>query len=200
MPDEGSRLRSMGELAALGRLFQEHRARLLGMIRRRMSPALARRVEPEEILHNVYLKLHQRWPELTASQQPPSRLLYQAAKDCLIDAWRFHRRQNRDVEREVPWPERASQELGSKLAASLTSPSEALRRKELSEIVRAALGGLDPIDREILELRYLDRMSYAEIAEMLDITRDAAMRRHSRAIRRIELNHPDSKAGPGGSP
>ena len=188
MPDEGSRLRSMGELAALGRLFQEHRARLLGMIRRRMSPALARRVEPEEILNNVYVKLHQRWSEITTSQEPTARFLYQAAKDCLIDAWRFHKRRNRDVEREVPWPERASQELGSKLAASLTTPSEALRRKELSESIRAALDGLDPIDREILELRYLDRMSYAEISEMLGIKPAAAMKRHSRALQRVKLD------------
>jgi RNA polymerase sigma-70 factor, ECF subfamily len=170
MPDGGERVRSMEELAALGQLFQEHRARLLGMIRRRISPALARRVEPEEILNNVYLKLHQRWPEITTSPEPPTRLLYRAAKDCLIDAWRFHKRKNRDVEREVPWPERASQVLGSKLAAALTSPSQALSRKELAASIQAAIEGLDPIDREIIELRYLDRMSYAEIAAALDIT------------------------------
>src|SRR5262249_11873373 len=158
------------------------RPRLLGMIRRRMPPALARRIEPEDILNNVYLKLHQRWPELTALNQPSSRLLYWAAKECLVDAWRLHKRQNRDVEREVPWPERASQELGSKLAASLTTPSEALRREELAESIRTALDALDRMDREILELRYLDRMNYAEIAELLGITRGAAMKRHSRAL------------------
>ena len=65
-----------------------------------------------------------------------------------------------------------------------------LRRKELTEIVQAALDALDPTDREILELRYLDRMNYAAIAEVLDITRDAAMQRHSRALRRIKLDDP----------
>jgi RNA polymerase sigma-70 factor (ECF subfamily) len=190
----------MAELAALGRLFQEHRARLLGMIRRRISPALARRVEPEEILNNVYLKLHQRWPEITASQEPPSRFLDRAAKDCLLDAWRFHNRKKRDIEREESWPERASQVLGTKLAASLTTPSEALSRKELAERIQSAIDRLDPIDREILDLRYLDRMDYAEIAETLGITPSAAMKRHSRALRRIELDHPDFNAGPGGSP
>src|SRR4051794_11390913 len=99
MPDESSRMRSvssMGELAVLGQLFQEHRGRLLGLIRRRMSPALARRVEAEDILNDVYLKLHQRWLEQPSPHKPSPCLLYQAAKDCLIDAWRLHKRQNRD--------------------------------------------------------------------------------------------------------
>jgi RNA polymerase sigma-70 factor (ECF subfamily) len=197
MPDEGSRVRSVSsisELAVLGQLFQEHRGRLLGLIRRRMSPALARRVEAEDILNDVYIKLHQRWLEQPGSHKPSSHLLYQAAKDCLIDAWRLHTRQNRNLEREEPWPERASQMLGSKLAASLTTPTEALRRKELAEHIQAALEQLDHIDREILELRYLDRMNYAEIAEMLEITRDAAMQRHSRALRRIKLDDPGFEA------
>jgi RNA polymerase sigma-70 factor (ECF subfamily) len=197
MSDEGSRgpsVSSMGELAVLGQLFQEHRGRLLGLIRRRMSPALARRVEAEDILNDVYLKLHQRWLEQPRSQKPSSHLLYQAAKDCLIDAWRLHTRQNRDLEREEPWPERASQVLGSRLAASLTSPTEALRRKELAEHIQGALQELDRMDREILELRYLDRMNYAEIAEMLQISRDSAMQRHSRALRRIKLDDPGFEA------
>jgi RNA polymerase sigma-70 factor (ECF subfamily) len=193
MPYESSRVRSvssMGELTALGQLFQEHRGRLLGLIRRRMSPALAHRVEAEDILNDVYLKLHQRWLEQPGSHKPSPHLLYQTAKDCLIDAWRRHKRQNRDLEREEPWPERASQVLGSKLASSLTTPTEALRRKELAEHIQAALEELDRIDREILEFRYLDRMTYAEIAEMLEISRDAAMQRHARALRRIKLDDP----------
>jgi RNA polymerase sigma-70 factor (ECF subfamily) len=197
MPEESSHVRSvssMGELAVLGKLFQEHRRRLLGMIRRRMSPALAHRVEAEDILNDVYLKLHQRWLEPRGLPKPSSHMLYQAAKDCLIDAWRLHKRQNRDLEREEPWPDRASQVLGSKLAASLTTPTEALRRKELAEHIQAALEELDSMDREILELRYIDRMNYAEIAEMLEISRDAAMQRHSRALRRIKLDDPAFEA------
>ena len=67
---------------------------------------------------------------------------------------------------------------------------ESLRRKELAEHIQAALEELDRIDREILEFRYLDRMTYAEIAEMLEISRDAAMQRHARALRRIKLDDP----------
>ena len=124
MPGEGSSVRSMAELGCSGPIVPGAPGSSSGHDSSTNLPGTVRRIEPEDILNNVYLKLHQRWPEIASAHTPSSRLLYQAAKDCLIDAWRLHKRQNRDVEREVPWPERASQELGSKLAASLTSPTE----------------------------------------------------------------------------
>ena len=175
------------DAAALGLLFQEHRCRLLAMIGRRMDPAMAKRVGAEDILSDVFLETARRWADFASGGMSPLGLLFRITRDHLIETWRFHTRVGRDVGRELPWPERSSDEL----ADSLTTPSQALRRKELVQQVRDALAEMQPIDREILELRHLDRLAYAEIAAALDISEEAAMKRHSRALRRFGRIAPD---------
>ena len=46
---------SVSELAALGKVFEEHTDRLLAMVRRRMDPALAARADPEDVLGEAFL-------------------------------------------------------------------------------------------------------------------------------------------------
>jgi RNA polymerase sigma-70 factor (ECF subfamily) len=53
-----------------------------------------------------------------------------------------------------------------------------------SELVRlrAAVDGLSPQQREIVELRYVDGRSFAEIAEVLGMSKNGVFARHERAI------------------
>ena len=46
---------SIADLALLGKLFEEHRPRLLAMVQRRMDPALAARVGAEDLLNEAFL-------------------------------------------------------------------------------------------------------------------------------------------------
>ena len=52
---------SIADLALLGRLFEEHRPRLLAMVQRRIDPALAARVDAEGILTDAFLLARRRW-------------------------------------------------------------------------------------------------------------------------------------------
>jgi RNA polymerase sigma-70 factor (ECF subfamily) len=58
-------------------------------------------------------------------------------------------------------------------------------RAELRGRVRAALAHLEPRDREVLVLRYLEQLSNGEIAEVLGITEGAVKVRHFRALQRM---------------
>ena len=51
--------------------------------------------------------------------------------------------------------------------------------------VRDALERLTPPDREILVMRYLEDLTFPEIAAILEIGESAAKMRHLRAIERI---------------
>src|SRR5438105_47885 len=73
---------SVGELAELARAFEEYRARLLAMVRRRVDPALAARIEPEEILQEAYLRARTKWPGREL-RTPVYAWLYGIARDCL---------------------------------------------------------------------------------------------------------------------
>jgi RNA polymerase sigma-70 factor (ECF subfamily) len=51
--------------------------------------------------------------------------------------------------------------------------------------LRAALDEMDPLDREVLALRHFEELSNNETAEILGISKDAASKRHVRALVRL---------------
>jgi RNA polymerase sigma-70 factor (ECF subfamily) len=175
---------SVSEIAALARVFESHRDRLMAMVRRRITPALAQRTDPEDVLAQAFLRASQRWSNHDPKMSTYA-WLYRITLDCLIDAWRAANTNGRSMQKEVPWPERSSVELGMGLIGSVTSPSEAFARNELHEQITWAVEQLKPEDREILGMRHFDELSYEEIATVLEIKPDAAMQRYARALRRL---------------
>jgi RNA polymerase sigma-70 factor (ECF subfamily) len=95
----------------------------------------------------------------------------------------------RSVLREEPGilalPEDSAVLLAQRLAGTGTSPSHGLVRKELRERVRAALAQLSAADREVLVLRYLEQLSTADIAAVLEVGEGAVKMRHRRALDRL---------------
>src|SRR2546423_126607 len=71
------------------------------------------------------------------------------------------------------------------LAAGGTTTGQALLREERSERLLEALDRLAPPDREVLVMRYLEELTFAEVAAILGIGEGAAKMRHLRALRRI---------------
>jgi RNA polymerase sigma-70 factor (ECF subfamily) len=176
----------LADAAALGRMFEEHRPRLLAMLGRRLDPALAARVDAEDLVHETFLLARRRWDRFATSGMSPYAWLYRLALDCLIEAWRRETCAGRDPGRERPWPEQSSAQLGLSLVGTATSPSEALARGELQERMRRALEQLRPGDREILWMRHFDQLPFRDVAAVLGIAEDAAMRRYARALRRLK--------------
>jgi RNA polymerase sigma-70 factor (ECF subfamily) len=84
----------------------------------------------------------------------------------------------------MPLPEDSVLRL-ARLVSTGASPSQALIRNEMRQRLRAALEELAPHDREILVMRNLERLSVAEIAEVLGLTEGAVKVRHLRALRRL---------------
>lgn len=176
----------LADLARLAQLFQEHRPKLLAMVKWRSSPALARRRGPEDILQQAYLKAQERWDDLQTSGITPSYAwLYGLVRDCMLDDYDRQTTRGRSVRREVAWPERSSEQLVLGLVGNLTSPSDALARKEflerLQQRVQQTLDLLAPEFREVLYMHFFDQLNQKEIAEVLGIGHAAARQRYTRA-------------------
>jgi RNA polymerase sigma-70 factor (ECF subfamily) len=92
----------------------------------------------------------------------------------------------RSVRRELPLPERSSLNLAMRLLDSGTSPSQRMARQELATQVRQALGGLGEIDREVLLMRYVEKLSYDDIGQVLDLEPSAVSKRHARALVKLQ--------------
>jgi RNA polymerase sigma-70 factor (ECF subfamily) len=192
---------SVADWAALGQLLEEHRPRLLTMVRRRLDPKLNPRLDAEEILSDAFLQAQRRWAVFQAqSELKPYPWLYRIVLDCLIEAWRHETRGPRDVHRQMPLPEQTSLQLGLGLVHPGTSPSEALARDELCQRVRLVMAQLKDSDREILLMRHFDDLSYADISGVLGIPESTAQQRYHRALGRLSdlwlHQNPDASANP----
>lgn len=187
---------SVYDLAELGRLWEEHRPRLLAMLERRLDPSLRARVGAEDVLSEAFLVAQRRWPEFRkGSPMTPYAWLYRLALDALIEAWRREHRDCRDQHREMPYPDRTSIQMGLNILSPGTKPSQAFARQQLREQVRQALELMPEQQRKILWMRHVDELSIAEISSILEVHERTVYRELRRPVKQLteiwQRFHPD---------
>jgi RNA polymerase sigma-70 factor (ECF subfamily) len=178
---------------ALGELFMLHRERLWRMLYVRLDRRLARRLSPDDVLQETFLDVSRRIGEYLAAPAVP---FYVWLRFLAVQRMQMVQRahlgaQMRDVTSEVALPDgdapRASPEsMAGQLVSRMTSPSQAAIRNELQARLRAALDEMDPLDREVLALRHFEELGNNEVAQILGISKEAASKRHVRALRRLK--------------
>jgi len=195
MTQIGSRIERIrcGDFGALAEAFDLHRARLRRTVDFRMPEKLRGRIDPDDVLQDAYISAQKRHGHLRGDDETGLFIwLRLIVLQTLTDAQRLHLgSQKRDADREMALRIPSySQETTYSLAASLlgrfTSPTLAARKSEMSEQLRAALEGMDPIDSEVLALRHFEELSNSEVAAELGIQQKAASIRYVRALRRLK--------------
>jgi RNA polymerase sigma-70 factor (ECF subfamily) len=167
-----------GDLTALGLFLDQQQSALLGYIASRLGPGLRGKIEPQDVLQEVAIKSMREFPRTDLSKREPFGWLCQLSEQCIIDAHRHFSADKRSNEREVPLHGvfgDSSHEFLSLLAASLTSPTQAVARNERGDRLRAALAELSDETREVLRLRYFEGLPTKEIAQQVGKT-DVAVR------------------------
>lgn len=185
------RLRA-GDRAAVGELFERHRDRLWRMVAVRLDRRAAGRVSADDVLQEAFLDIARRVGEYLADPAVPVYVwLRFLVAQRLGMVHRVHlgaagRDAGREVSLDAPPPFAGADSMAGQLAGHLTSPSGAAVRREAEERVRQALAGMDPLDREVLALRHIEELGNAEAAAVLGISKDAASKRHIRALKRLK--------------
>ena len=177
----------------LAELLMRHRPRLRRMVELRLHPRLRGRIGPSDVMQEAFLDAAKRLNTyLKEPRLPPFLWLRRIVAQKLHDLHRFHRGAKvRDARRESPLPlggagpPASSAAMSAELIKEGTSPSDAAVRAERKLSVQSALEGLDAIDREILALRYYERLTSAEAAQVLGISTVAAGKRYERALGRL---------------
>ena len=189
--DELIRLAARGDGAARQQLIALHRERLRRMVAVRMDSRLSPRIDPSDIVQEALAEADRHLDAYFRDQPLPFYpWLRQFACQRLRHLHRHHiHAGRRSLAREEPWelplPDRSALDLARRLLASGTSPSRCLIRDELRQRVQEALARLDPRDREVLVLRYLEGLTTDEIATVLGIRAGAVKMRHLRALERL---------------
>ena len=186
------RLRA-GHRDALGELFMLYRERLWRMLYVRLDRRIAGRVAPDDVLQEAFLDVARRVNEYLSDPAVP---FYVWLRFLTVQRMQMMQRlhlgsQMRDVGLEVALPQGGTplaspESMAGQLVSDLTSPSQAAIRHELQARLRAALDAMDPLDREVLALRHFEELGNNEVAQVLGISRDAASKRHVRALRRLK--------------
>ncbi len=181
-----------GDSDAVARLFDRHRRRLRRLVEVRLDQRLAGRVDPSDVIQDVYVDVHNRIHEFEDGDLPFFLWLRLKVGHRLVDLHRFHLgAQKRSASREIslhrgPLPVASSASLASRLLGKMTSVSNVAIRAEMRLRVQEALNGMDETDREVLVLRHFEDLSNAETARVLSLSKTAASNRYVRALRRMK--------------
>jgi RNA polymerase sigma-70 factor (ECF subfamily) len=171
-------------------LFTRHKERLRRTVRLRLDRRLAGIVDSAGILESVRREALRRQRELEDSPATdPFLWLRQITGEVLGS---LHReRLGQDVRGDVSLyrgalPETRSVSLAAHLLGQRGGPDD--RAADLAEqklLLQEALNAMDPIDREVLTLRHCEKLSNAETAAVLSISRSLASESYIRALKRI---------------
>jgi RNA polymerase sigma-70 factor (ECF subfamily) len=178
-----------GDAAARDRLLHRHRGRLRRMVSLRLDRRLAARVDPSDVVQEALAHAAARLDAYLRDRPVPFYpWLRRLAWDQLV---RLHHRHvaagRRSVTREEPPPlsDESALVLADRLLAAGANPAEAAVRRELRARVRDALASLGAADREVLALRFLERLRLAEAAAVLGVSVGVVKVRQFRAMERL---------------
>lgn len=180
-----------GDARALAELFRAHEPRLARLVELRLDARLRQRLDPADVVQDVWVEVVRRFEEWRGQAELPFHLwLRLIAIQALVAAQRRHLSAHmRDAMREAPQRATLSSASASSMADafvdSATSPTQAAVREELRRSVCAALEGLDEIDREVVAMRHFEGLTNDETAKELGIEPSAASMRFLRALVRL---------------
>src|SRR5436190_547541 len=163
MPDDSSETRRLlrrvqaGDAEARGDLLLHHRDRLTRMVAVRLHPRLQGRVDPADVVQDVYLEAAAHLDGYLANPVMPLFLwLRSVAAHKLLSLHRRHLgTEMRDAAREVPLPHGEWPAKPTSMARSLIDrspqPGEAAFQAEWKRRLHEVLGSLPLRDRRVLE-------------------------------------------------
>jgi RNA polymerase sigma-70 factor (ECF subfamily) len=187
------RLAAQGDAGSWDALVAASRQRLRRMVAFRLDHRLKGRIDPSDVLQDVYLEA---WKDLKVYVQSPAMPFFLWLRGIAGNTLRqLHRHhlgtQMRDPRREVSIGAPAlcdstTTALVAGLIDNLTQASGVAMRLELRRRLADALNCMDPLDREVLALRHFEQLSPIEAAAALGIKEKAAGMRYMRALRRLK--------------
>jgi RNA polymerase sigma-70 factor (ECF subfamily) len=178
-----------GDRSALERLFERYLPRVRQIVALRLGERLKRFLDAEDMVQEVLLDVFQGLKRFVHQTEGSFRNWLARCVECEIaDAARGAQRKKRGGGRVLRFRDCDSDFLRSSIfATDELSPSRAAMGKEINEEIEAALLQLPKHHREVIVLRHLCGMSYAEVAQSLGLHEEATARKAvSRALRKLK--------------
>jgi RNA polymerase sigma-70 factor (ECF subfamily) len=176
-----------GQVELLGRVLETCREHLLVLARQELGPDLAGKLGPSDLVQETFLAAHRDIAAFRGKTVDELRAWLQAILRHRVANARRHYRASakRNVEREVALKaEPPSAGVGG-LANGATSPSGQAMRDERRAALAVALKDLPAHYRQVIEWHHRDRLTFDEIAALMEISSEAARKLWGRALLRL---------------
>ena len=169
--DLAARLKA-GDRAAFAAVFARYKSAVFTLAYRLTGDY----AQAADLMQTAFLKLLQAAKSIDPARSLKGYLL-RLTRNASID---YLRRKSR---RAAVWSQRLGEDAENLAGPATTTPvDELLSDQEASAKLEAALAEMPPAGREIIVLRSIAQMPFAEVAEILDISVPAAKMRYRRAI------------------
>lgn len=181
----------LGDRDAFDALFDQYRERVIRCARVRISPKIAKKVDPEDIAQETLRIAWQHLGSFDARNAP--RLidwLAHIAENCIRDEVKRLTNGKRDIDLEVPMRASRARGAGSTwlpISGGSGTPSQIVSAQQQQEIYDECLSELREHYREVILLRQYADLSWNEIAQRIGSpSAKAAVQLHGRAMAALE--------------
>lgn len=175
-----------GQLEDKGDVLQQCRDYLLAVAMRRLPSDLQAKLGASDLVQETLARAYERFDRFdgTSKQELLGWLLRILDYRLLTAVRKFRRTEATDIAREAH-PDDGPQELLEYYRANTPGPELRAASKEEQQQVRQALDRLRADDREIIELRNFELLSFVEIGRRTGRSAEAVRKHWGRAIERL---------------
>ncbi|MDB5318542.1 MAG: rpoE 1 [Phycisphaerales bacterium] len=176
-----------GDGVAMGALLESYSSYLTLLARVQIGRRLQGKVDPSDVVQETFLEAHRQFPMFRGGSEAEMtawlrRIL---AGQLALTVRRFIGTKARDVqlERELGAQlDQSSQAIDQGLAASISTPSQRASRREQAVLLADALGRLSEDYREVIILRHLEGIGFADVAARMGRSVDSVQKLWVRAL------------------
>jgi RNA polymerase sigma-70 factor (ECF subfamily) len=179
-----------GEEGAGDRLLRRFAPWLKLRARLQWESRFQAKLDPSDVVQQALIEAVRAFPHFRGRTEPEfvAWLRQILARTLAHEVRRYAGTQKRDVDREVSFEQawsRSSQRLGEMLAATGTSPSQQVARREQEVLLAGALERLPEDYREVIILRHLEGLSHDAVAARVGRNPGAVRMLWVRALARL---------------
>jgi RNA polymerase sigma-70 factor (ECF subfamily) len=181
--------RQTGE-PGLGRLLERYRAYLSLLARAQIGRHLRSRVDDSDVVQETFLAAHRDFATFRGTTEAEfvgwlRNILAARLADLMRQHVKAKARDARLEKRLAGELDRSSQALAFALAARGPSPSQEVARRELGVLLADAIKQLPADYGEVIVLRHLEGLSFAEVAARMGRSVDSVEKLWVRALARL---------------
>jgi len=177
---------------ALGRMFESLRMQLVALADEELPDGLRAKLGPSDVVQETALDMQRDFDRFRGTTAEECfAWLRSILRNNVVDAVRrFETSQKREIAREEPLEGRARDDAAMAVSARL--PERSAIRHEDATAVAAALSRMPADQRRVIELRYWQALSFAEIGLEMDRSADAVRKLWYRALERLQTELAES--------